>query len=111
MKEVLKNITEWFGKVIAKKVSYTKEGINPTHDWYVILMSTFVLTCLGAGIAYYFYTQINQGKLFSSDKDVSAKAIIIDDSLLKKTIYEINERRINLSEFKQNRIIPENPSF
>jgi hypothetical protein len=111
MSDILSKTKKWFGKIRFKKITYIKIGIRPERDWYVILMSTIVLICILGGMAYYFYIQVDQGKLFPSDDTTSIKSVIINNDLLNKVIDEINEREKNLTDFKQNRVIPPDPSY
>ncbi len=111
MPEILKKIIKWFESIKIRKEVYTKGDISPKRDWYIILVTSFFLICLLAGFSYYFYTQVDGGRLFVSDKETTFKPLVIDDELLTKTVDEINNREKNLIEFNQNKVIPANPSI
>jgi hypothetical protein len=111
MSEIISKIKKWFGRIRFKKITYIKKGIRPKHDWYIILVITFLLVCVSVGLAYYFYIQIDQGKLFPASDKTSIKSVVIDNVLLNKVIMEIDEREKNLNDFKENKVIPEDPSI
>ena len=111
MQELFKKIKKWLEKISVKKSSYAKEGIKPKRDWYIILFIGFILVCVLADFARYLFKQIDQGKLFAIEKQNTEEPIIIDSKLLQKTIDDINFREKNLNDFRQNRMIPQDPSL
>ena len=111
MKNFLKKIKTLFDKIKTNHVSYTKDGIYPSRDWKIIVLSVgFTLIVLAIG-TFYFFIQIKKGKLFTvPDKD-SIGQMTINNDLLKKVVDEIKLRELNLSKIKKNKITPPDPSL
>ena len=111
MSDIWDKTKKWLGKIKFREINYAKNGIKPVRDWYVIITAIFILTFVAAGMAYYFYIQIDQGQFFSSDSKPFTKTISIDSQLLGKTVDDINERAKTLSAFQQNGTVPADPSL
>ena len=110
MKDLLQKVKVWYDKTRMAKISYKKYGMRPSHDWRVILVATFVLLCAVSIVAFYFYIQINEGKLFVVTQNKTEKEIELNVDLLKKTIDDLNLRENTLIKIKQNRVVPVEPS-
>ena len=111
MSDIWDKTKKWLGKIKFREINYAKNGIKPVRDWYAIITTTFILTLVAAGMAYYFYIQIDQGQFFSSDLKPLIKTTSIDSQLLKKTVDNINARAKTLSDFQQNETVPADPSL
>ncbi len=112
MSNLLQKIKSLFGKLKNKKVSYDRGGINPNRQWKIILSTTFIILCFLALIAFYFYSQIDKGNLFTVTSDSAQSEIKIDGSLLKKTVDDINARQaMNYNVRNDGVFIPNNPSL
>ena len=110
MTNILKQIKGLYNKSREKKLSYEKRGINPKHHWSILLSVTFVMLLCIAIFAFYFYTEINQGKFFTVKNKAIEKEVKIDSALLKKIVDEINLRAKSLKEIK-TKTIPQDPSL
>ena len=110
MKGLLQKIKDWYAKIRVKKESYKISGIKPVHDWRIILISTQIIIIILAIVAFYFFTQIEAGKFFVVKEKKTEKDIKIDDTLLKKTVDDINSRKTTFDEIK-NGGVPADPSL
>ena len=111
MKDYLQKIKIWFNKLKAGRVSYDKGGLKPLRDWRIILITTSIIIFILAIFAFYFYIQIESGKLFVSTNEVSDTQLKINDSLLKKTVDELNTRESSTAQIKSGQITAPDPSL
>ena len=111
MSQLLQKIKALYGKIHVTHISYEKHGMNPRHDWNIILFASCLALLLETIFAFYFYTRINQGKLFVVTKNDSGKEITINSKLLGKIIDDINLRQKSLENIKQNKAVPGDPSL
>ena len=110
MTNILKKIKGLYDKSREKKLSYDKKGINPKHDWSILLSVTFAVLLCMAIFAFYFYMEISRGKLFKVGNNVIDKEVKIDSVLLKKIVDESNLRAESLQEIK-TKTTPQDPSL
>ena len=110
MKSLLQKIKGWFEKIKIKSNSYKKIGISPLRDWKIILTTTFIVICFIVVGSYYFYTQINAGSLFMVSENIDGKEVQLNEFLLKKIVGEINARADYLTNLRQNKTTPIEPS-
>lgn len=111
MSNFINNIKTWFDHAGKRESSYEKDGVRPKKDWEVILtIMTFLLIIL-AIVAGYFYTQVNQGKLFQVPPGDIENEVKINKTLLDKTIGDINERRKSFGAIGQGGTVPADPSL
>lgn len=111
MKEIKQKIQNFLNKINSKKENYSKDGIKPIRDWGVVLSISFLFTLLLSVFSYYFYIETDQGEFFNSDNNEALKTVTIDNNLLKKTVDDFSFRQKNILNFRQNRIIPSDPSI
>ncbi len=90
MKELIEKIKSYLKGSSKKEISYEREGINPTHDWNVILILVFALLFVLAIASVYLYMQIQSGALFPASTDAKNTSVTINQDLLDKTIQKIN---------------------
>jgi hypothetical protein len=107
MADLQNKIKSWFAQLKTKGVSYKKHSINPTHEWRIVLVTTFILLCTGALLSFYFYTEVDQGKIFVVEKDNTGQEVKIDTNLLQKTVDDINARQDSLKKLSANGVPPE----
>ena len=110
MSGLLQKIKTWYGKVRTKGQSYKISGIRPVRDWRIILFSTQIIILILVIVAFYFYTQINQGKFFVVKDNSTKDDIKINEVLLKKTVNDINLRKTSFEEIR-NKGVPSDPSL
>ena len=111
MKGLLQKIKSWYEKLRNPGISYQIQGLNPAHDWRLILVTTFVLICLEAFLAFYFYIQIDSGKFFVVTGNSEEKEVKLDQSLLQKTVDDLNLKEANLVKIRADRVSPKEPSI
>ncbi len=111
MTGLLQKLKNWRDKIKTTKMSYKVSGIRPVHDWRVLLITTQIILVLLAALAFYFYIQIDEGKLFLVPEGKTEKELKIDNVLLKKAVDDINLRETTLSGIKQSKDIPSDPSL
>ena len=111
MSSLLKKIKGLYSKLGITKISYERSGIRPKRDWNTLLILSCLILLLIALFAFYFYSQINQGKLFVVARDNTGREVKINDKLFQKIISEIKEREESLQSIKQNKGIPADPSL
>lgn len=111
MSKILQKIKDRYNKIKAGHTSYAKVGIRPTHDWRVILVVTSIVMCIMIVSEFYFYTLVDQGKLFIVAVDDSQKEVKINRELLDKVVGDINLREENMLKIQQNQLTQPNPSI
>ena len=110
MRNLIAKMKRLFGGKV-KPISYDKPSIKPIHDWRVIFFATLLIILVIGGISFYFYRQVSQGKLYIVDISESGNEVKINNSLLKKTVDEINLREASQVKIKQQKITPPDPSI
>jgi hypothetical protein len=111
MGKILSKIKNWYNGFFKSKASYERRVKKPVHDWGMILSITAFTLFLIAGLSFYFFTQLNQGKLFKTVKrSAEDKGLNIDAGLLKKTVTGIKEREARFNQVKQGTTTPSDPS-
>ena len=110
MSQLFQKIKALYAKIRMKKKSYKIYGIRPAHDWRIFLVSTQIIVLILTIVAIYFYTQINQGKLFIVKGSKVKKEIKIDETLLKRVVKDIELRKQAFDEAKK-KIAPTDPSL
>ena len=110
MSGLLQKIKTWYAKIRIKRESYVVSGIKPIRDWRILLISTLVIVVVMAIFAFYFYVQIDKGKLFVVKVSKTQNDTKINEVLLKKTVNDINSRKASLNEIR-NKNAPEDPSI
>lgn len=111
MNDLLQKIEAWYDKIKTAGASYQRRGIRPMSDWKIIISTTFIVFCIVASVAFYFYTQIDEGVIFLVQEDASQKAVKLDTTLLKKAVDDMQSRETSLSKIKQNKTAPGDPSL
>lgn len=111
MQKYIQQIKSWYEKQKLTKSNYEKKGLSPTRDWLVMLTFSQFLVIVLMILCYYFYTQIDAGKLFKVEKSNKENEIKINDVLLKKTVGDINQREKDNSYLSNRGAIPTDPSF
>jgi hypothetical protein len=111
MKDLLPKIKKWYVELTKRKMDYSPNGIRPAHNWRM-LFSIFSLVILISGvIAYYFYFEINQDKLFTIEDNKSENTTVINMTLLKRVVDDVNFREANLTKIKETTSFPKDPSI
>ncbi len=111
MFSLFNKIKIWFRGLKKKNVSYVPVGIEPGHDWLMVLAGLFFGLCVAGVIAFYFYTGINNGTLFTVAVEDGGEQIHIDTKLMKKTIDDITIRRGASDFFSKNALNFPDPSL
>lgn len=111
MSDLTQKIKDWYTKISPTKTSFERSGISPKRDWRILLVSTFAVVLVMAGISLYLYIQINNGTLFVTLTENTEIEVKIDKVLLEKTINDINVRKTTLGDVIQNKSIPADPSI
>ena len=111
MSDLFQKVKLWYSLVKMSHTSYARVGIHPSNDWRILLIITSIILFLGAFVAFYFYTQISQEKLFATNKDSAISEVIINKDLLEKTVGEINLREASSEAIKQGKISQPDPSL
>ena len=111
MSKFFQKIKALYDKIKTRKESYSRDSIKPVHDWNILLIVSFTLLLVLAITASYFYQQINQGKLFTTEVNDKQVEVAINNNLLKKIVDEIRERQSSMNSIKQNKGIPSDPSL
>jgi len=106
MSNLLQNIKKWYGNIKMATTSYKVSGIRPLHDWKIIIITTIIFLLFMAGFAFYFYIQIDGGKLFIIDGSQMDKKLKIDNKLFKKVVDDINLKKSRFEEIKNNNVTP-----
>lgn len=101
MSKLLQKIKSW----------YDKEHIYPGRDWQVLLFAESFLVIILAIFAFYFYIQIDQGKIFSATGEEEISQTVVNKELLNQTISDINLRKENFTKIEQNKITTSDPSL
>ena len=76
----------------------------------ILLTVTLIVLCIMAGISFYIYTQIDQGRFFTIVSDNITNKIKINTVLLNKTVDDINLRQTNLKKVTENKPNTADPS-
>ena len=111
MSQLLQKIKALYGKMHVTHISYEKHGMNPRHDWNIILFASCLALLFETIFAFYFYTEINQGRLFIVTENNLDREIKINDNLLEKIVNEIKLRQKSLEAIRQNKSVPPDPSL
>lgn len=111
MNDLLQKIKPLYEKMGMGKVSYERKGIHPSKDWKIILTTTFVIICLLAFFAIYFYLKIEKGEIFVVTREGVGKDAEINEILLKKVVLEIKNKEDFLRQLKEGSLIPSDPSI
>ena len=107
----MSKIIEQLKKLYSRFENNKKSYIDPKHDWNILLAVTLSIVILTAILAFYFYTRIDQNKLFVTTPDYSSKDVSIKNSLFQKIISDINQRKSLFDAVKQNRGAIQDPSL
>lgn len=94
----------WYDKIQSRQISYDKIGIRPTREWRMILITIFILLCFSAVATFYFYREVNQGKLFVVVNNDTETQVKINKTLLKKTVDEINAREASMNQINAGKV-------
>jgi hypothetical protein len=92
-----------------QNVSYEKDDTRLFRDWRNMLIGEAILLCVAGGVAFYFYMQINQGKLFTVPPSASEAQLIINNSLLNRIVEEIYTNASSTEALKDAKV-PADPS-
>jgi hypothetical protein len=112
MKETFTKLNLWWSKLKIAEINYEKKGIRPLKDWQRILTVTFFLLVILVIFSFYFYVEVDKGKFFTIPLGGDTKnEVKINNSLLDKVVSDINQRKSDFSQIKQNPIIPSDPSI
>ncbi len=111
MNDLQIKIENWYKKLTAKKISYTRNEVRPTHDWEIIMTITFVIVIFIVIFGFYSYAKISSGKLFTATGDSSVNEVKINTDLLNKTIGDLRAREENLIKIKSGAKVPADPSL
>ena len=112
MKDYLQKIKSIVGGLKKEKTSYERGGINPGRDWRILLSITFVILCILAILAVYFYIQIDRGRLFVVPEDSIEDKTKINMILLEKIVGEVKAREARSADIKEGRMaVPSDPSM
>lgn len=93
MSQLLDKIKLLIEKFRTKKISYERGGIKPLRDWRVFLYIIFITLCILIVLAFYIYTKVENSTLFVVSKDNTESLKKINQTLLEKTIDDINIRQ------------------
>ena len=111
MSNIWKKIKTWYTLRQVARQTYERKGIRPVYQWHVVLGWTFIILLIGAGAAFYLYTEITQNKIFLAEASDDLDEIKIDQNLLQKTISDIDKRAATTTAIKQNKINIPDPSM
>ncbi len=111
MNEALEQLKSIYAKFRNLKTSYGKDSIKPHHDWQIILYTTSIFLFLGAIMAFYFYWQIDAGKLFFLSENNALREVKLDTRLLKITTDDVYVRENSFLNIRQNKSTPPEPSI
>lgn len=110
MKNLLQKIKSLRKPKPIGSISYAKDTIHPLRDWSILLYTTIIILILLAIFAFYFYTAISQGKLFTAIKQKDTSGVSINSNLMQRTISAIDARAASSTELSQNKITVPDPS-
>lgn len=110
MDQYIKKIKLYFNGLIKKDHPYKQEGIRPSRDWKIIVISLAIILFATALMALYFYIQVNNGSLFKTPEDSSNVSVTIDQKALEKTIEKIDVKQATLDELLRNKTTLPDPS-
>ncbi len=111
MSKIFQKIKYFYHKIRHKKESYEKSGTKPSRDWKMIIILAQTAVFILAGVAYYYYIQIEQGKLYLVKKGLGKNNIQINSILFKKTVDDFNSRMSTFSDITSGKGIPKDPSI
>ena len=111
MKLYIEKIKSWYSSLKISEPSYEKEGVSPYKDWRIILTSTFVALVVLAGAAYYFYIEVDSGNFFTVSEETEGNEVKINNTLFKKIVDDINNRKQSMENIQKNKIAPPDPSL
>lgn len=101
----------WYESLSGSHVSLEKRGLSPEHDWRVMLTVSFmVLVCLVA-IAFYFYAEVDAGRMFRIVDDNETNETKVNNMLFKKMVDDLNLRSASLERIRNGQDIPPDPSL
>ncbi|MFZ2522057.1 MAG: hypothetical protein WAZ44_02045 [Minisyncoccia bacterium] len=92
MKNYFEQIKNIYTKRRQLKISYEYRGINPSKDWFILLVASQILVLVSALMAIYLYTQIDSGKIFIVESDGKESEVTINMNLLEKIVGDINQK-------------------
>jgi hypothetical protein len=110
MKISTEKIKSYFGRFGKKETSYKKEGINPTRDWNLIIVSAFGFLLLAALLSIYLYARIDSGNLFATPPQTQDGGATIDQNLLSATVQTIDADKTAFDS-AQTSALPPDPSI
>ena len=111
MSQLSQKIKILYGKIDTRPISYERRGMRPKHDWNILLAVSCLVLLLETLFAFYFYTGINQGKLFIVAENNMDREVKINNNLLQKIVSEIKLRQKSMDNIKQNEVVPPDPSL
>ena len=111
MSDIIQKIKTIYTQVRTPRISYTRKGIRPAHDWQILLIVTILGICATCALAGYFYMQINSGSLFSTPAGDQVGGVTINQTLLKKVVDDSVARESSRADLKNNKPIPPDQSI
>ena len=111
MSDLIQKIKNLFNKAKTPKISYVRAGVRPLRDWRIMLSAVFICLFVTAAFAFYFYTQIDNGSLFSSPASDVVGGPKINPTLLKKIVDDSIARESSRLEIQNSKPIPSDPSL
>ncbi len=111
MSKITQKVKDWFGKMGLTKASYARQGIYPMSDWRHVFITSVSIVFILAIFAFYFYTEIDQGQIFTVPSDDASSQTGINKDLMKKTVDAVNGREVQLNALDQNAVTVPDPSL
>lgn len=111
MQASIEKIKLSFKNLLSKKVSYKKKSIRPGKHWRILLLMTQVFVVLLGLLSFYYYNEINNGRLYVVEDEVLGGDVKINTELLKKVVDEMTSKEESLSEIIIGKFVPPDPSL
>lgn len=111
MKNFLQKIKDIYSKFSIKGEINVRRGIEPSRDWSIILLISFLIFIVLIVFAYYVYNQVKNDLLFVAPKSDLIKDVKINTDLLEKIVADVDQREEETSKLKGSAVLPADPSI
>lgn len=111
MQDQIKKIKDWAKSHFKSESTYDKGGIKPSRDWRIVLTSSFVVVVFLGLVAFYFYYEVSNGKLFVVNEASIVDQVKINRPFLDRVIDGVKNRKTQFENIKTGEGIPSDPAL
>ncbi len=98
-------------KLRSNETNYEIKGVRPDRDWGMILVFSQLVTLILAGVALYFYIQIDNSRIFTIEKNSQSSEVTVSKVLLKKLVDDYKKREDSTLLINSTKAVPTDPAI